>query len=101
MEALPFGRVTPAAIIAPSYDEWITRLDKRGTLKPDDRAKRIEEASRSLKDALEHEHPIIVNEQLGVAANTLLKLVTDGEFSDHDRVTGRKTASAIYKELTR
>ena len=101
MMELPFGRVAPAAVIAPSYDEWIRRLDGRGTLDPRDRAARLHEAKTSLGDALDGNYSFVVNRELSVAANTLLYIAEGGELDLAEQRTGRRIASTMHRELTR
>ena len=101
MQELPFGRVTPVAVIAPSHNEWIRRLDGRGTLDADDRAARIVEARQSLGDAIEGNYQIVVNRELGAAAKTLLLIAKNKELSQEQQEDGRKTAEEMHRELTR
>jgi guanylate kinase len=97
VDVFPAGRAVPIQLVAPSASEWINRLDSRGTLAPDDRAMRLKEASESITDALEGnkegiDYMFLVSADLGVAADALRRLATDGEISWADHVRAKNTA---------
>lgn len=104
MLALPFGNVTATHIVAPSYQEWIRRLNGRGTLAPDDLAARLKEARRSITDALDGndgraEYAFIVASDATTAAEGLRRIAREGTGSWRDNLKAKNIAHGILRDM--
>ncbi len=77
MRELPFASVQAVHISAPSYEEWMNRLNARGTFTKEEWAGRRTEAMQSIELALEDDACLfLLNSDIPVAARALYDVAT-------------------------
>jgi guanylate kinase len=79
------------------------RLDKRGSITPQDRKDRLKEAAVSLQTVLTREGPFqcIVNNEVEAAAYNLCEVVRYGAYDDHLETIARDTGNLVLRQLSR
>lgn len=95
---LGFKKTTSAFIVPPSYDEWMRRMGSH-ELKPDQLQKRLKEARRSFKFALnDPQMHFILNDTVADAVAQLKNLLKGKIDKSRDR-TARNIAEQNYHKL--
>ncbi len=95
---LGFKRTYTAFIVPPSYEAWMQRMDSHN-LKPDQLNKRLNEAKRSFRFALnDRDTHFILNDDLDIATQQIKKL-SAGIVDREKEELAKETAHDIYARL--
>lgn len=70
-------------VLPPTFDEWLKRLEGRGTMPADERKRRFETAAKIFAAGLEDENlKLVINDQLEEAVAAIHRYATRGEFDN-------------------
>lgn len=89
----------PIFIVPPSYDIWIDRWAKRGTITEDEKRRRMTSARDELATALASDkYRFVINDRLDQAVQAVSDIVK-GVNRNADHQTGRRLAQEILDQL--
>lgn len=103
VDTLGISNVTPTKpdtigvlILPPSFEEWLRRIEKRGSMDSAERQRRFETAAEIFEMAKDGKYPIIINDQLDDAVSRLDRLARFGKL-EQVQVQAREIASQLYQ----
>ena len=89
-------------ILPPSFDEWMTRMQARGTLPEDEVRRRLESAVKELTIGLDREYyHFVVNNTFMHTAKAVDELIMDGKQSEELQIDGRRVAEELLRDTTK
>lgn len=88
------------ALLPPSYEEWLRRLQAREDMQPDELLDRLRTA-KSVIDNIEKnpQFNIVINDDLESCVSAIRRIVEENEYSDQDNVRGHDIASELQKHI--
>lgn len=90
-------KIRPFFILPPSYEEWMNRLHKRGTIADDDKNTRLGSAKRELQTVLSNPaYILVVNDEVEQTAKMILAVEVDESAQDKNR----QLAKALLSKLS-
>lgn len=97
------ARLKPDAIticlLPPSFEEWMARINKRSSFEPDELHRRLQQATKVLRLALDHNHFIfVINDDLDLAIKTVNDIAVDGQRNPEEENKARALAQKLYDE---
>lgn len=93
-------KVRPIFILPPSFQEWLRRLNARGTLSEADLQQRLERAVRELDFALENDiFVFVVNDNLQTAVKEV-DAIAHGLHHQADEVAARQLAHTLRTQIS-
>ncbi len=86
-------------VLPPSFDEWIARMNGRGTLPADETKRRLASAVDEIKYALEQDFFIfVVNNTFMQTATTVDDIIRHHKVPEKDQLEGRKLAKQLLAD---
>jgi guanylate kinase len=99
--ALPFKRFRAIYVLPPSREVWEARLKSHG-FSPENLAKRLKEAKRSLEYALQDTSlKFVINDDLGQASLDFIALIEEQPMSPRLQADQTRAASIIHELLAK
>ena len=92
--------VIPVFILPPKFDEWMRRLDGRGVMDKDEKARRLTSAIEEIQFALNRDYfKYIINDSIDKTAQTLHEHITTDTFGKTEQDNAHDHAKELIKEL--
>lgn len=89
-------------ILPPSFDEWMVRMDIRGTLPPDEVRRRLESAVKEITLALSRDYyRFIVNDTFMQTAAAVNAMIMHNARSEEHQAHGRQVAEQVLADTQR
>jgi guanylate kinase len=87
-------------VLPPSYEQWISRLQKRGDLDSDEIKRRLESAEKELQSTTGHDYyRFVINENPTNAVAAIRRIVENGDYSDEEHQAGKDLAWSLLAKV--
>lgn len=89
-------------LLPPSFDEWMSRMHGRSNFEPEEVLRRLQQAKKVFKLALENKNFIfVVNDKLDEAIRAVDAVIADGAHDEAAEKSARKLAAKLYEDTVR
>jgi guanylate kinase len=87
-------------VLPPAFEEWMRRLDTRGSIDPNEKRRRLESAIGEISDALNRDYFIfLINWDLRTTSEQLHQFVLNGDYDMKQRVAAHAHAEELLARL--
>lgn len=85
-------------LLPPSFDDWMSRIDSRGTMNHAEKHRRLQSALDEFKAALEHEYyTLVINDEITNAVEQIQALA-HGHINPREQGQDRKLVEQLYHQ---
>lgn len=102
--AARMSKVMPAVhtifVLPPTYEEWMTRLRKRGHMHQEEMLNRLKSAEKEFIAAIENDYyKFVINADLAVATQKIREIVEENTYSAEDHKAGQDLAWKLLNQV--
>ncbi len=91
----------PVFILPPAFPEWMSRLDGRGAMDPEEKRRRLISAAQEIELAMQRSYfKFIVNWDLRVTVEQLHEHIISGQFSELEQANAHTHAEQLLADLS-